>query len=115
MSRPEPIRDVPGRRWVRACLRKACSQHLWRPVPPDLEDEVVDVACSHLDAADVDASPYGALFEIAVEMAKSRQGYGAFATIYDEEVLVRDEAHPEAFDDGLPGTYRAIRKRPAEM
>lgn len=101
-------RIAPNKDRVRSCLRKACSQHLWRPVPPDLEDEIVEVACSTLDTEDVDASPYGCLFEIAVEIARTSQGHGAFATVYDDEVTVCDIAHPEAFDDGLPGTYRAI-------
>lgn len=98
----------PSRRRVRDCLRKACSQHLWRPVPPDLEDEIVDAACSWLDADDIDASPYGPLFELAAGMAVERQGRGRFATIYDEEVTLIDRPHPEAFRDGMPGTYRRV-------
>ena len=93
---------------VRAALRKACSQHLWMPVPPDLEDDIVDAAVGSIADEDVDASPYGVLFELAVAMAHDRHGYGVFATVYDDEVTVLPIAHPEAFDDGEPGTYRMI-------
>ena len=34
--------------------------------------------------------------------------YGTFATVYDDVVVVLPIAHPEAFDDGEPGTYRMI-------
>ena len=39
-------------------------------------------------------------------MAHGYHGYGSFATVYDDEVAVLPIAHPEAFDDGEPGTYR---------
>ena len=96
------------RRRIRAALRRACSQHLWMPVPPDLEDSIVDAACDQLEPEDVDASPYGPLFEIAVDMAHERFGYGTFATIYDDAVAILPIAHPELFDDGGSGTYREL-------
>lgn len=57
---------------------------------------------------DIDASPYGMLFELAVEMAHDHMGDGTSATIYDDEVTVLPIAHPEAFDDGCTGTYREV-------
>ena len=93
---------------IRLALRKACSQHLWMPVPPDLEDAIVDAAVEQIADGDVDASPYGLLFELAVFMAHDYHGYGTFATVYDDEVTVLPIAHPEAFDDGELGTYRRI-------
>ena len=68
-------------------------QHLFTPMP-------------ELD--DIDASPYGPLFELAVLMSHDLHGYGSFATVYDDVVVVLPIAHPEAFDDGEPGTYRVI-------
>lgn len=97
-----------SRRTVRAALRKACSQHLWMPIPPELESAIVDAAVNGIGMEDVDASPYGMLFELAVEMAHDHLGYGTFATVYDDEVTVLPIAHPEAFDDGCPGTYREV-------
>ena len=94
---------------VRMALRKVCSQHLWMPVPPELEDEIVEAAVELIADEDVDASPYGLLFELSVTMAHDHYGYGVFATAYDDEVIVLPMAHPEAFDDGRPGTYRMIR------
>ena len=41
-------------------------------------------------------------------MAHDYHGYGTFATVYDDVVVVLPIAHPEAFDDGEPGTYRVI-------
>ena len=99
---------MPNRRRIRAALRKACSQHLWMAVPRELEDEIVDAAASEIADGDIDASPYGLLFELAAAMAHDYHGYGTFATVYDDVVVVLPIAHPEAFDDGEPGTYRAI-------
>lgn len=99
---------MPNRRKIRAALRKACSQHLWMAVPRELEDAIVDAAAGCIADEDVDASPYGPLFELAVFMAHGYHGYGTFATVYDDVVVVLPIAHPEAFDDGESGTYRAI-------
>ena len=99
---------MPSRRKIRAALRQVYSQHLWMSVPKDLEDEIVDEAASRISYEDIDASPYGPLFELAVFMAHEYHGYGTFATVYDDEVAVLPIAHPEAFDDGEPGTYRMI-------
>ena len=33
---------------VRRALRKACSQHLWMPVPQELEDLIVDAAAEQI-------------------------------------------------------------------
>ena len=78
------------------------------PVPPELEDAIVDVALAEIPMEDIDASPYGVLFELAVRMAHEYHGYGTFTTVYDDEMTVLPIAHPEAFDDGEPGTYRAL-------
>ena len=99
---------MPNRRKIRAALRKACSRHLWMAVPQELEDAIVDEAAGHIADEDVDASPYGPLFELAVYMAHDYHGHGMFATVYDDVVAVLPIAHPEAFDDGEPGTYRKI-------
>ena len=99
---------MPNRRKIRSALRKACSQHLWMAVPRELEDAIVDEAAAHIADDDIDASPYGPLFELAVLMSHDFHGYGSFATVYDDVVVVLPIAHPEAFDDGEPGTYRAI-------
>ena len=99
---------MPNRRKIRSALRKACSQHLWMAVPRELEDAIVDAAAAEISEEDVDASPYGPLFELAVFMAHDYHGYGTFATAYDDVVVVLPIAHPEAFDDGEPGTYRVI-------
>lgn len=40
------------------------------------------------------------LFEFAVMIAYDYHGYGAFATVYDDEVAVLPIAQPEAFDNG---------------
>ena len=93
---------------VRRALRKACSQHVWMPVPQELEDLIVDAAAEQIAAEDVDSSPHGELFELAVSMAHEHVGYGTFATVYDDEVTVLPIAHPEAFDDGERGTYREL-------
>ncbi|MGI5940390.1 MAG: hypothetical protein ACOX8V_06895 [Thermoleophilia bacterium] len=99
---------MPSRRKIRAALRKVCSQHLWMAVPKDLEDEIVDEATGHIADEDIDASPYGPLFELAVFITHDYHGYGRFATVYDDEATVLPIAHPEAFDDGELGTYRVI-------
>lgn len=99
---------MPNRRKIRSALRKACSQHLWMAVPRELEDAIVDAAAAEISEEDVDASPYGPLFELAVLMAHGYHGHGTFATVYDDVVVVLPIAHPEAFDDGEPGTYRVI-------
>ena len=99
---------MPNRRRIREALRKACSQHLWMAVPRELENAIVNAAAAEISEEDVDASPYGPLFELAVFMAHDYHGYGTFATAYDDVVVVLPIAHPEAFDDGEPGTYRAI-------
>lgn len=99
---------MPNRRKIRAALRKACSQHLWMAVPRELEDAIVDAAANGIADEDIDASPYGSLFELAVFMAHDYHGYGTFATVYDDVVVVLPIAHPEAFDDGELGTYRKI-------
>jgi hypothetical protein len=96
------------RRRVRRALRKVCSQHLWMPVPPVLEDLIVDAATAQIAPEDIDSSPYGTLFELAVRMAHEHVGYGTFATIYDDEVSVLPLSHPDAFDDGEWGTYREL-------
>ena len=96
------------RETVRAALREVCSRHLWMPVPPDLEDAIVEAALEQVGLPDIDASPYGMLFELAVDMAHDYLGHGTFATVYDDEVTVLPIAHPEAFADGNPGTYRMI-------
>ena len=57
---------------------------------------------------DIDASPYGTLFELAVGMAHDYLGHGTFATVYDDEVTVLPIAHLEALADGNSGTYRMI-------
>ena len=93
---------------IRPALRKVCSQHLWMPVPPDLEDAIVYAAAEQIPMEDIDASPYGMLFYLAVTMAHDYHGYGTFATVYDDEVTVLPIAHPEAFDDGELGTYRMV-------
>jgi len=99
---------MPNRRKIRSALRKACSQHLWMAVPRELEDAIVDEAANHIADEDIDASPYGPLFELAVIMSHDYHGYGSFAAVYDDVTVVLPIAHPEAFDDGEPGTYRAI-------
>ena len=99
---------MPNRRKIRAALRKACSQHLWMAVPRELEDAIVEEAAGRIADEDVDASPYGPLFELAVYMAHDYHGHGTFATAYDDVVATLPIAHPEAFDDGEPGTYRKI-------
>ena len=99
---------MPNRSKIRTALRRACSQHLWMAVPRELEDKIVDEAANHIADEDIDASPYGPLFELAVLMAHDHHGYGTFATVYDDVVVVLPIAHPEAFDDGEPGTYRMI-------
>ena len=96
------MRDARTR--IRHALRKVCSQHLWMPVPPDLEDAIADAAAGQIAGEDVDASPYGPLFELAGMMAHDYHGYGRFATVYDDEVAVLPIAHHETFDDGEPGT-----------
>lgn len=93
---------------IRTSLRKVCSQHLWMPVPQELEDKIVDAAANQLAPEDIDASPYGVLFELAVEFAHEYHGYGVFASVYDDEISVLPVAHPEIFDDGKLGTYRMI-------
>jgi hypothetical protein len=77
-------------------------------VPRELEDAIVEEAAVRIADEDVDASPYGPLFELAVYMAHDYHGHGTFATVYDDVVAVLPIAHPEAFDDGEPGTYRKI-------
>ena len=77
-------------------------------MPRDLEDAIVDAAAGSISDGDVDASPYGPLFGLAVLMAHDYHGYGTFATGYDDVVAILPIAHPEAFDDGEPGTYRKI-------
>ena len=99
---------MPSRRNIRSALRKACSQHLWMAVPQELEDAIVSAAEREIAEGDIDASPYGLLFELALAMAHEYHGYGTFATVYDDEVTVLPIAHPEAFDDGELGTYRRI-------
>ena len=99
---------MPSRRKIRAALRKACSQHLWMAVPRDLEDAIVDAAAGSIADEDVDASPYGPPFGLAVLMAHDYHGYGTFATVYDDVAAILPIAHPEAFDDGEPGTYCVI-------
>ena len=99
---------MPNRRKIRSALREACSQHLWMAVPRKLEDAIVDEAANHIADEDIDASPYGPLFELAVIMSHDYHGYGSFATVYDDVIAVLPIAYPEAFDDGEPGTYRAI-------
>ena len=93
---------------IRSVLRKACPQHLWMAVPRELENAVVDAAAIGISDEDIDASPYGPLLELAVFMAHDYHGYGTFATAYDDVVVVLPIAHPEAFGDGEPGTYRVI-------
>ena len=99
---------MPNRRKIRSALRRACSQHLWMAVPRELEDAIVDEAAAHIADGDIDASPYGLLFGLALDMAHEYHGHGTFATVYDDVVVVLPIAHPEAFDDGEPGTYRKI-------
>ena len=99
---------MPNRRKIRGALRKACSQRLWTAVPRELEDVIVDEAAGYIADDDVNASPCGPLLELAVAMAHDYHGYGTFATVYDDVVAVLPIAHPEAFDDGEPGTYRKI-------
>ena len=99
---------MPSRRKIRSALRRACSRHLWMAVPRELEDAIADAAANGIADEDVDASPCGPLFELAVLMAHDYHGYGMFATIYDDVVVVLPIAHPDAFDDGEPGTYRKI-------
>lgn len=99
---------MPNRRKIRAALRKACSQRLWMAVPRELEDAMVDAAAGSIADEGIDASPYGPLFELAVFMAHDYHGYGTFATVYDDAVVILPIAHPEAFDDGEPGTYLMI-------
>lgn len=72
---------MPGRRRVRRALREVCSQHLWMPVSEALEDLIVDVATEQIAPEDVDASPYGMLFELAVRMAHDYVGHVPFATV----------------------------------
>ena len=69
----EPVR-------VRRALSNACPRHLWMPVPQELEDLMADVATGRIAPEDVDSSPYGMLFELAVSIARERIGYGTFAT-----------------------------------
>ena len=97
-----------SKRRLRAALRKVCSQHLWMPVPPRLEDAIVDAAAVLIAPEDVDASPYGLLFELAVQMTHDYLGHGSFVTIYDDEVTITPRHNPELFADGEPGTYRAL-------
>ncbi|MDO4806999.1 MAG: hypothetical protein Q4A07_07115 [Coriobacteriales bacterium] len=99
---------MPNERRIRRALRKVCSQHLWMPVPQELEDLIVDAATAQIAPVDIDSSPYGALFELAVRTAHEYVGYGTFATIYDDEVTVLPLSHPDAFDDGEWGTYREL-------
>lgn len=99
---------MSNRRGVRRALRKMCSQHLWMPVPQELENLIVDAATERIAPEDVDASPYGILFELAVRMVHEHIGYGTFVTFYDDEVTVLPIAHPEAFGDGEWGTYREL-------
>lgn len=77
-------------------------------VPRELDNAIVDAAARGIADEDIDASPYGLLFELAVAMAHDHHGHGTFATAYDDVVVVLPIAHPEAFDDGEPGTYRMI-------
>ena len=93
---------------VGRALRTVCSWHLWMPVPQELEDLIVDVATEQIAPEDVDSSPCGMLFELAVSIVHEHIGYGTFATVYDDEVSVLPNAHPEAFDDGCLGTYREV-------
>jgi hypothetical protein len=74
-------------------------------VPRELENAIVDAAAAEISEEDVDASPYGPLFELAVFMAHDYHGYGTFATVYDDVVVVLPIAHHEAFDDGEPETH----------
>ena len=99
---------MPSRRNIRSALRKACSQHLWMAVPRELEDAIVSAAEREIPEEDIDASPYGLLFGLALDMVHEYHGYGSFATVYDDVVAVLPIAHPDAFDDGEPGTYRRI-------
>ena len=70
-------------------------------VPRDLEDAIVDAAAAEISDEDVDTSPYGPLFELAVFMAHDYHGYGTFATAYDDVVVV------------LPRPSRGVRRRRA--
>lgn len=78
------------------------------PVPQELEDLIVDAAAEQSAPEDVDASPYGILFELAVRMVHECVGYGTFATIYNDEVTVLPITHPEAFGNGEWSTYREL-------
>ena len=97
-----------SRRRIRAALRKVCSQHLWMAVPEDLEDQIVIRASAELSDQDIDASPYGELFELIVDMAHAYHGYGTFVVVYDDEVTVVPTTHSEVFHDGQPDTYRPL-------
>ena len=82
-------------------MRKVCSQHLWMPVPQELEDLIVDVATEQIAPEDVDSSPYGMLFELAVSIVHEHIGYGTFATIYDDEVSVLPNANRRLLTTGV--------------
>ena len=99
---------MPSRSNIRSALRKVCSQHLWMAVPQGLEDAIVSAAEREIPEEDIDASPYGLLFEFALAMTHEYHGYGTFATVYDDVVAVLPIAHPDAFDDGEWGTYREL-------
>lgn len=99
-----------SKRKIREALRKVCSRHLWMAVPEDLEDRIVERASIELSEEDIDASPYGELFELIVEMAHVHHGYGIFVTNYDDEVTVVPTTHSEVFADGQPGTYRPLHR-----
>ena len=99
---------------VRSALREACSKHLWMAVPAELEDAIVEAACERIAPEDIDASPFGLLFDLAVRMAHKHHGYGSFATVYDDEVILLPVAHTEAFADEGPGTYRRIWQFPED-
>ncbi|ACV22274.1 Uncharacterised protein [Slackia heliotrinireducens] len=62
----------------------------------------------HIADEEIDASPYGSLFELTVIMSHDYHGYGSFATAYDDVTVVLHIAYPEALNDGEPGTYRAF-------
>ena len=93
---------------IRLALRHVCSQHLWMPVPKTLENAIVEVADKEIAIEDINASPYGLLFELAVNMAHIYHGYGRFASFYDDEITIQPIPHPEAFEDGDISTYRKI-------
>ncbi len=99
---------------------KACSQYLLMAVPWELEDAIIDEAAGCIAGEDFDASPWVSPFELAVLMAHNYHGYGAFATIYDNMVVVLPIAHPEAFvacasmpRGARPSSWRRTRSRTA--